>query len=910
LPDQNHYSVSAAAKFVGVHPKTLRRWEDSGLVNPTRTIGNQRRYTDQHLKTLVGIKTGQFDPPPTDRLLDLNQASLLLKVSPATVRRWTREKRLKLTIDKTGNTGYSEKTLKQILAQISPKTLPVTPSPETKEKPPTPLQITSLPHKPLVYLGLTAIFTGLALATYFYVRGNQEIASPAIEQLAIPSQVEVALPSVANFLNGQITIGSDTGTLSFLDQKGNFYLKNDALIQGSLTTPVLKFIPTDQPENQVGSLYVDKNTGNLNYFDGLDWVNLNPTASPSGKSSIQNLYDAGNTSLTANKTDLDITLGDLATSSATSLKLTLAGVNSAFSVLGGAAQTLLTIDDDAVYPITLSQPTLISGNLYAPKLIDSDNSAYFLDPAAPGIGLSLAGDITLATGLTFSDYGDSISNDLDGYLVFSGGLGVGGETSYGISASFKLNAKQGNFDNELTVKNIKLSDNLIEATNDSGLKLFDNAGNGITIADGGTVTINGTAVPDYVFETGYQLLSPIALKDFIATYHHLPGVPSQEEIQNSGLNISTSIMAILERVENNVLYILDLYERVGRLEALITPYVSTDPVGQALTTNFIKPVSDQDLIVALTDRQALKITGDVSVSGTLTAKSINASAIDGLKEKIKDLVASYQQTSATASAAADPDSTATASALLASAPTASPSGHLDLNSLSADSGFFSEYLAVLGQATITNLKVTNSLNLNDNLLITGNSISTLPCPTHLGGDPSATSEKCSNTLYLQPGGVGAINFLAGVMTLDAAGNVAISGRLAVSESITTPTLIASELKPPPGQDLSVTLATNSALTFYNDIEGLVGAIDSSGSASFSRLNLSAAGSVLIPTGNNHAIVATDRLTDSSQVIITFTSSYSPATKYWVIKEPDKNQFTVFTNYPVNANTTIDWLIIN
>ena len=48
---------------------------------------------------------------------------------------------------------------------------------------------------------------------------------------------------------------------------------------------------------------------------------------------------------------------------------------------------------------------------------------------------------------------------------------------------------------DLQVDNIKLSGNTIEATNDSGLNIFDNASNGITVKDGGNVGI-GTTAPD------------------------------------------------------------------------------------------------------------------------------------------------------------------------------------------------------------------------------------------------------------------------------------------------------------------------------------------------------------------------------------------------------------------------------
>ena len=77
-----------------------------------------------------------------------------------------------------------------------------------------------------------------------------------------------------------------------------------------------------------------------------------------------------------------------------------------------------------------------------------------------------------------------------------------------------------------------------------------------------------------------------------------------------------------------------------------------------------------------------------------------------------------------------------------------------------------------------------------------------------------------------------------------------------------------------------------------------------------NLKLEASGTATVSAGANNSLIATDRLTDQSQVIVTFTSDYTPATKYWVKKYPAAGQFTIFTNYPVNNDTTLDWLIIN
>lgn len=45
------YSVSQFAKAIGVHPQTIRRWDNEGLLKPqTRSIGGQRRYTQKQVE--------------------------------------------------------------------------------------------------------------------------------------------------------------------------------------------------------------------------------------------------------------------------------------------------------------------------------------------------------------------------------------------------------------------------------------------------------------------------------------------------------------------------------------------------------------------------------------------------------------------------------------------------------------------------------------------------------------------------------------------------------------------------------------------------------------------------------------------------------------------------------------------
>lgn len=46
------YVISVAAELAGVHPQTLRIYERKGLVDPARTSGGSRRYSDADIAAL------------------------------------------------------------------------------------------------------------------------------------------------------------------------------------------------------------------------------------------------------------------------------------------------------------------------------------------------------------------------------------------------------------------------------------------------------------------------------------------------------------------------------------------------------------------------------------------------------------------------------------------------------------------------------------------------------------------------------------------------------------------------------------------------------------------------------------------------------------------------------------------
>ena len=54
--EHDFFFISVAARMLGMHPQTLRKYERLGLVQPTRTIGSMRLYSRDELERLKLIK--------------------------------------------------------------------------------------------------------------------------------------------------------------------------------------------------------------------------------------------------------------------------------------------------------------------------------------------------------------------------------------------------------------------------------------------------------------------------------------------------------------------------------------------------------------------------------------------------------------------------------------------------------------------------------------------------------------------------------------------------------------------------------------------------------------------------------------------------------------------------------------
>ena len=75
------YVISVAAELAGVHPQTLRIYEQKGLVRPHRTSGNVRRYSQAdivRLRHVQRLTAGGVNLAGAKRIIELEEQVELL----------------------------------------------------------------------------------------------------------------------------------------------------------------------------------------------------------------------------------------------------------------------------------------------------------------------------------------------------------------------------------------------------------------------------------------------------------------------------------------------------------------------------------------------------------------------------------------------------------------------------------------------------------------------------------------------------------------------------------------------------------------------------------------------------------------------------------------------------------------
>ena len=93
MDDRPRYMISVAAELVGMHPQTLRIYEQKGLVRPQRTAGNTRLYSDADVERLQLIQK-----LTSDLGLNLAGVELVLRLEDELRKAHARVERLQLQL--------------------------------------------------------------------------------------------------------------------------------------------------------------------------------------------------------------------------------------------------------------------------------------------------------------------------------------------------------------------------------------------------------------------------------------------------------------------------------------------------------------------------------------------------------------------------------------------------------------------------------------------------------------------------------------------------------------------------------------------------------------------------------------------------------------------------------------------
>src|SRR3954451_19480664 len=93
-PTHAVFVISVAAELAGVHPQTLRIYERKGLLDPARTGGGSRRYSDrdiEHLRRIQELTAAGLNLEGVRRVIQLEEELRATRAELDRVRAQARE---------------------------------------------------------------------------------------------------------------------------------------------------------------------------------------------------------------------------------------------------------------------------------------------------------------------------------------------------------------------------------------------------------------------------------------------------------------------------------------------------------------------------------------------------------------------------------------------------------------------------------------------------------------------------------------------------------------------------------------------------------------------------------------------------------------------------------------------------
>jgi hypothetical protein len=72
--------------------------------------------------------------------------------------------------------------------------------------------------------------------------------------------------------------------------------------------------------------------------------------------------------------------------------------------------------------------------------------------------------------------------------------------------------------------------------------------------------------PDYVFSRSYKLRSLANVEEYIKKNHHLPNMPSAQEVKDNGIELGVMNAKLVQNIEELMLYVIDLKKEIEQLK--------------------------------------------------------------------------------------------------------------------------------------------------------------------------------------------------------------------------------------------------------------------------------------------------------------------------------------------------------
>ncbi|MDF1548508.1 MAG: hypothetical protein P1P88_11845 [Bacteroidales bacterium] len=80
------------------------------------------------------------------------------------------------------------------------------------------------------------------------------------------------------------------------------------------------------------------------------------------------------------------------------------------------------------------------------------------------------------------------------------------------------------------------------------------------------VRVKANVWSDFVFNKDYSLITLEDLEKYISMHRHLPGVPSEKEVVENGINVGEMNALLLQKVEELTLYLIEQDKKIKLLE--------------------------------------------------------------------------------------------------------------------------------------------------------------------------------------------------------------------------------------------------------------------------------------------------------------------------------------------------------